>query len=50
MVGRRVEVVTRSGRRAGRVVYHTVNDAAPRLIQKQGLTHIPVKYVRVPGG
>ena len=23
----------------------TVNDAAPRLIQKQGLIHIPVKYV-----
>ena len=43
LVGKRVEVVTRSGRRAG--VLYTVNDA-PRLVEKQGLVDIPVKYVK----
>ena len=42
MVGKRVEVVTRSGRRGALC---TVIDVAPRLIEKQGSTHIPVKYV-----
>ena len=43
MVGNRVEVITRSGRRAGRVVHR--KDVAPRLVEKQGLVNIPVKFV-----